>query len=230
MRSFWIAVKYVTAMLTIIGIYGFSYSIFEATKNAAQYPQEMFSFLVGGLTFIILWFIYLSKKDNFWSILAHELTHALFALIFFKKIHNISATRRRGGQIAIEGGNVFIALAPYFFPLASMALVVLKLVTPDRFQIILNYFLGITSASYVFHLLRELHTNQTDLQLAGLFFSTIFIIFGNILSWGILISSLTGDWNPISQFLMNGFENSMNYLSKILDELRNQFSFMVNGP
>lgn len=216
-------------MLAIAGIYGFGYSIFEAAKTAIRYLHFILSFMSGGLTFLILWFLYLAKKDNFWSILTHELTHALFALIFFKKIHKISATRRTGGQIAIEGGNVFIALAPYFFPLASMTLVVLKLVTPDRFQIILNYLLGFTTASYVFHLFRELHTNQTDLQQAGLFFSIIFIIFGNILSFGILISSLAGDWHPISEFFMNGFEYSFNYLTKIFDEVRNQFSFMVNG-
>lgn len=53
------------------------------------------------------------------QIVAHELTHAFFALITFHKVKHIRVEADdSGGSMGFEGeGNWLIIIAPYFFPL-----------------------------------------------------------------------------------------------------------------
>jgi hypothetical protein len=53
------------------------------------------------------------------EVLAHELTHAFFALITFHKVKGIKINQDdTGGTMSFEGeGNWLIIIGPYFFPL-----------------------------------------------------------------------------------------------------------------
>jgi hypothetical protein len=163
---------------------------------------------MGALIFYALWLFYLSKGDSFWSTLEHEFTHLFFALIFFKKVHSISASRRRGGAVAIEGGNVVIALSPYFFPLIPTVVLGIKLVSPPELQIYLNFLLGFTYFFHIVSLFREIHPGQSDLMHSGYVFSSIVIIFFNLFFLGLFLSGLSGEWQEISQFLTGGYKET----------------------
>ena len=53
------------------------------------------------------------------EVLAHELTHAFFAILTFHKVKGISINPDdTGGAMSFEGeGNWLIIIGPYFFPL-----------------------------------------------------------------------------------------------------------------
>ena len=53
------------------------------------------------------------------EVLAHELTHAFWAIVTFHKVKNINIKQDdTGGSMSFEGeGNWLIIIAPYFFPL-----------------------------------------------------------------------------------------------------------------
>ena len=79
-------------------------------------------FIVLGAGFI-LFFIARQMADasvkTSMQIVAHELTHAFFALITFHKVKHIRVEADdSGGSMGFEGeGNWLIIIAPYFFPL-----------------------------------------------------------------------------------------------------------------
>ncbi|MBN2366651.1 MAG: hypothetical protein EH225_12145 [Calditrichaeota bacterium] len=204
--------KYAGAVLALFGTAGYGRVLSSQFFRLLENPGPLFVFASGIMAFTLLWVFFLARRGSFWSTLEHELTHALFAILFFKKINSISATRKKGGVIAIEGGNAIIALSPYFFPLAATIVLLIKFVLPASYQIYAVFFLGFTYQFHVISLIREFHLGQSDLHLAGPVFSIIFIFFTNILFLGLILTVLSGDWKDAIAYLWNGFMLSLNYL------------------
>jgi hypothetical protein len=184
---------------------------------------------LGILTFTLLWSFYLSKQGHFWSTLEHELTHALFAILFFKKIHSISASRRKGGTISIEGGNVVIALAPYIFPLAPSVVLILLFIIPERFELFIFFLLGFAYQFHLINLAQEFHLGQSDLKKAGTLFSVIIILFFNMVYLGLMISVLDGKFHSFYQFIWDGIIKSVNYMMSFLHIIIDQMRNMILG-
>lgn len=211
MKIFWKICKIIAVIISILGIVGFGSILFETVQKVFNQPNLFLSFFTGGVVFSILWIFFFSKKGYFWSTLEHELTHAIFALIFFKRVHSISASRKKGGLIKIDGGNAIIALSPYFFPLACTPILLLKGVFPNQYQIFLNFLMGFTYFFHLLNLFKELHFDQPDIISAGYLFSFVFIIFMNIIFLEIILLSLSTDWFGIYSFFNDGVLNSVNY-------------------
>lgn len=212
MKFLWKIIRIATVFIAIFCIYGFGHALFQVWINLLNHSEELIVFLAGGIIFSVLWFTYFSKKGNFWSTLEHELTHALFALFFLKQVHSISASRKKGGLIRIEGGNAFIALSPYFFPLACTPVLLLKLFLPMRFQIYMNFLLGFTYFFHLVNLFKEIHFEQSDIKSTGYIFSMTLIVFLNIFFLGIILSALLNNGNTILQFIQSGLTESTHFL------------------
>lgn len=240
-------IKIIVVLLALIGIAGLGAATYSLLDSKLLLSTHFLSFMGGGILFLITWFFYFSGRDGFWGTLEHELTHALFALLFFKRIHSISASRRKGGLIHIEGRrgpastgrqgsavtgrqgpvydsasrrarpdrNVVIALAPYFFPLATMIVLGIKPFIQLNYQVYVNFVLGFTYFFHLVNLVREFHPGQPDVEEAGMVFSLILVAFINIAILGILLSALPGEWQPVSNFLSTGLEMSSAYLKEI---------------
>jgi hypothetical protein len=129
--------------------------------------------------------------------------------MFFKRIHTISASRRSGGQITIEGGNSIIALGPYVLPLAAIILLGLKLIIPAKFEIGLNFLIGY---AYLFHftsLIKEFHHEQPDIKKSGYLFSFTYIAFWNIFFFIIFLSTIHLYSSQLGSFLVIGLNSSL---------------------
>lgn len=197
--------KILLGLFSTFGIVGFSQLLPATLKEVLNHRQDFLVFLSGIFFFTLIWFLYFIRRGNLWSNLEHELTHALFATLFLKKVHSISASRKRGGVIAIEGGNSIIALSPYFFPLAAIAVLLLKFLVPPRFDI---YFIFLLGMSYQFHLInlfREFTIGQSDIRISGYLFSIVLIVFLNLVFLGIILVGISGDYRQILHFLKDGF-------------------------
>ena len=204
--------KYIFLIFFIFGILGFAEVILHQIPLLYNQLRPLLSFVIGGLTFTILWIFYLSGRGHFWSTLEHELTHALFAIIFFKKVHSISASRRKGGMISIEEGNSVIALSPYVFPLAPSVILIFLFILPTPFELYLFFLLGFAYQFHLINLIEEFHLGQPDLQKAGIIFSIITILFFNIVYVGLMISALEGKSSSFYQFIWDGTVMSLNYI------------------
>ncbi len=217
-------IKIIVTVLALSGIPAFAVLLLEQVYNSLQYPTALIAFISGFVLYTILWFLYLSKRGHFWSTLEHELTHALFALLFFKKIHTISASRLKGGRIQIEGGNTVIALSPYIFPMAPLIFLVFLFILPENFEVYIFFLLGLSYQFHLINLIVEFHSGQSDLQKSGYLFSFVLILFFNLFFLGLIFSVFDGEFYSFYQFIWDGGTTTLNYVILVLhasfDQLR----------
>jgi hypothetical protein len=121
-------------------------------------------------------------KSRFFYILAHELSHALAALVSGVKIRKINVGKN-GGYVALSATNTFISLAPYFIPFYALASGLIyglaaffTDMTPYR-----PLFTGIAGFFLTYHLLNtgEILTGpmQSDLKKAGGALFSVSLVF-----------------------------------------------------
>ncbi len=118
-------------------------------------------------------------------VFGHELTHAVWAWIFGGSVKKFKASAN-GGHVILTKSNFLIALAPYFFPLYAV-LVVVGFVAGNLFwhwQHYAVWFHLLLGAAYAFHVTLTWHilktTSQSDITQQGWLFSAVVIFLGNV--------------------------------------------------
>ena len=124
-------------------------------------------------------------------VFGHELTHALWAWLFGGRVKKMKVTSG-GGHVVVTKTNFLITLAPYFFPLYAVMVIVVFALGHwiwgwERFFVYFDLLLG---AAYAFHVTLTFHTLQTqqsDITSQGYLFSGVVIFLGNagILLFGV---------------------------------------------
>ena len=123
-------------------------------------------------------------------VLGHELTHALWGLAFGAKVSNLKV-RSTGGSVTLTKSNVWITLAPYFFPFWTMLVVLLALavrgiiciISPEAsFPVpwLWMFAVGFTWCFHACFTIRSLMQTQSDIQEYGRVFSWTLILACNI--------------------------------------------------
>ncbi len=128
-------------------------------------------------------------------VLGHELTHALWGLVF-GAVPTRVRVGERGGSVNLTKTNVVIALAPYFFPFYTFVVIVAALVTfafvrPLPFLPLWMFLIGFTWAFHVLFTLETLTQRQPDVTLYGRLFSWTFIFLANAMLVLLWLASMT---------------------------------------
>jgi hypothetical protein len=159
-------------------------------------PPAAIAFAVGFFLWLAVFAMLPTPMRTY--ILAHELTHALWALLSGAKVHGIKV-KEDSGYVSVSDTNVFITLAPYFFPLYTV-LVIVAYVFAGLFADMRPYYLiwvGLVGLTWSFHITFTLNTllvRQSDIQQCGYLFSYVFIYLMNmtgIALWLVAVSSAT---------------------------------------
>ena len=103
---------------------------------------------------------------------------------------------KRGGSVAVSESNILITLAPYFFPLYTVIVILLYCAFSvfygvDRYELL---WLGLVGFTWGFHLtftVSALSEHQSDMREYGRVFSYVFVYFMNVLGVGIWIVAVT---------------------------------------
>lgn len=143
-------------------------------------------------------------------VFGHELTHALWVWLLGGRV-SAFRVRRDGGYIISDTNNVLISLAPYFFPLYSIAVMALWgalflfHIDPWPYR---RWFFALIGATWAFHLTFTcwmILKNQPDLVLHGTFFSLVIIYLVNltVLSSFFIFSSPHASWAQFGTSLVN---------------------------
>lgn len=149
--------------------------------------------LAGGfLGWLILFLAFPPPMRSY--ILAHELTHAIWALAMGGRVGRLRVNAR-GGSVDVSNGNIFVTLAPYFFPLYTWGvLAVWGLLglfvdqTPFRLP-----WLALLGASWSFHVtftVSALAGEQPDVRQVGGWLAYPLIVLANgagLLLWVVAV-------------------------------------------
>lgn len=165
--------------------WGFARALFDSVVAAAGgtgLNVETLSLLGGIAAFALAWMA-LSHPVRAY-VLGHELTHALWGLVFLARPSDISVGAS-GGSVRLTKTNFVIALAPYFFPFYTFVVIVCALVTAAFFRPLpcLPLWLFLVGFTWAFHVLFTVETlaqRQPDVKTYGRLFSWTFIFVVNV--------------------------------------------------
>ena len=149
-------------------------------------------FFLPVLVVLAIWLLIPGLSGSFLSILEHEVTHMIFALLTFHSPQDINIRPGVGGNFAFSGrGNWLIFIAPYFFPTSAALVIAAGFLYIFTGETPSNYYwlvLGIMTGYHLVSTLDEIHVEQTDFKVAGYLFSILFLPGANLLTYGFLMS------------------------------------------
>jgi hypothetical protein len=166
-----------------------AYSTFRQVATSGDFRGSIVFFLIGFTSYLIFFVAF--RKPLRPYLLGHELTHALWVVLFRGKVHEIRLSEKRG-QVKATKLNTFIALAPYFFPFYTVLVIVAYGIATlwVNFGIYHRLVLFAIGFTWSFHLLLNLYMlqrGQEDLRVSGRFFSLVVILLLNLIVLGLIL-------------------------------------------
>ncbi len=174
--------KTIIAILLLPACTGAASALWMVLSRSGDADTIWVAFLSGAACWVT---IYLLLPKPLWLyVIGHELTHALWTWLFGGKVKKFKATAT-GGHVVVSKSNFVIALAPYFFPLYAILVVVLFLagLWLWNWRHYVVWFHLLLGAAYAFHVTLNWHIlkqNQSDITDQGYLFSAVVIFLGNI--------------------------------------------------
>lgn len=183
--------KWPVALVALVLLPASAGSLWNLIVGCANRPEPLVPFLVGAALYAAAWWLFL-RRPSWGSLLStfeHELTHAIFAWLTLHRVIGLRATWRSGGHMKHTGkGNWLITIAPYWFPLAPVAIMVAFFWTPPQYLPWTSAALGLTAAYHVTSTYRETHRGQPDLRQVGWLFSAMFLPATNLIALGVVLA------------------------------------------
>ena len=198
--------KNICAVLLLPAAWVWTVSFLGSFRRASQHhnfctTEDFWFFALG----VVLWLLFFSgclylfgePRGRWLYVLGHESTHAALAILSLGKVANFTV-RKDGGHILTDKPTVLVTLAPYFYPIPCVILIIfasiLSLFYPWHEAPPLLVWNGfVFTAMEVFFLLFGLgwgfhisftvwmiRKGQSDLRMHGNFFSLVLIYLGNL--------------------------------------------------
>ena len=191
--------RLLVGILLLPACWGITRTLVDAIGAAAArtgLSVESLSLLGGIAAFALAWMALSHPVKTY--VLGHELTHALWGLVFFARPSDLKIGAD-GGSVRLSKTNMLITLAPYFFPFYTFVVIVCALFTaaflrPLPCLPLWLFLIGFTWAFHVLFTLETLGTRQPDVKTYGRVFSWTFIFLVNVaivLVWLASTTSLT---------------------------------------
>jgi hypothetical protein len=198
------------------------------SKDSAFWTSETFWFFALGAALWTLWFF-----GSIWAlglprplrayVFGHELTHAVWVWLWGGRVSRFEVSRE-GGYILTDTHNFWIALAPYFYPIYSFAVILgfgvasmfcdftrvedtFLLMTPLQW---LFFLLGVTWAFHLSFTIWMIPKGQTDLSYHGTFFSLVIIYLMNVLLLTVFLIAATRELSFVG-FLRDLLEHARQF-------------------
>lgn len=202
--------------------YGFGAETLKTAARISLYNSRWLAFLMGIVAFLPCLFIGKRFFNSLWcylETLEHELTHLLIGLLFLKLPTGIRVSAHAGGEVRQIGlgttGQIWISLAPYFFPTVSLAVLIIAYF----FKINDLYLLALLGWTTVFHLVSnwgETSFRQPDLQKVGILKSILILPIMNLICYGSILAFVAGGGKSFGDFWYEGFNISLQFLVRIV--------------
>ena len=197
--------KTLIAVLLLPVCFGAGSALWRVAQASGKAEATWIVTLSGAACWLV---IYLLLPKPMWVyVVGHELTHALWTVLLGGRVKKFTASAD-GGHVVVTKSNFVIALAPYFFPLYAVIVVLIfwagQLLWGWRAYA--SWFHLLLGAAYAFHLTLTWHilkTSQSDITDQGYLFSAVVIFLGNtavllvgipLLAEGVSVPTALGWW------------------------------------
>jgi len=201
--------------------YGFGSQMLWLISNISLGNQRWLAFLAGAAVFFPCLLIAKRLFHSSWcylQTLEHELTHLLIGLIFLKIPTGIRVSAHEGGEVRQIGfgttGQIWIALAPYFFPTVSIAVLIFAYFAGLNTLLLLG-ILGWTTAFHLVTNWGETSFRQPDLQKAGILKTILILPIMNLICYGAVVAFVTDGSRGFSRFWLAGFREAFQLAGEI---------------
>lgn len=195
---------------------GFTVHLAAIVTSITYKHEAPYYFVLGCLSYLTAHILF--KKPILTYVFGHELTHALFAVLFGGSVKSFHASDR-GGRVTITKSNFIITLAPYFFPLYTIiALTFYWLARAADVRGAEGWLVFFSGATYSFHLALTfsfLRTDQDDIREEGALFSYPLIYLFNMMFVAFLLRVLMTENMNYLLFLGGGILKSTEMISRI---------------
>ena len=181
-------------------------SVMAAAGESGGITAESIALVGGMAAFALCWMAVSHPVKTY--VLGHELTHALWGLLFGAMPSKLRVSAA-GGSVNLTKSNMLITLAPYFFPFYTFLVIVVALITsafirPLPCLPLWMFAVGFTWAFHALFTLETLAQRQPDVKLYGRIFSWVFIFLANVALILVFLASTTSlTFVQLGGFLLN---------------------------
>jgi hypothetical protein len=174
--------KLILALLLLPVCVGAGWALCMVLRASGSADVVWVPLLAGALCWVVVYL--LLPKPMLVYVFGHELTHALWTWLFGGRVKRFKASSE-GGHVIVTKSNFLIALAPYFFPLYAIIVVLVFFAGHWlwNWKHYLPWFHLFLGGAYAFHVSLTWHIlkhDQTDISEQGYIFSGVVIFLGNV--------------------------------------------------
>lgn len=202
-------IKVIIAVLLLPVCIGTWRTLLQAISGAGG-ALDVWVPLASGAGCWIAVFLFLPRQAWLY-VMGHEMTHVVWSWAFGGKLKKFKVGAK-SGHVVVTKSNFLVALAPYFFPLYSIAVVLVFGVVHAFWQEpkavpVFHLLLGATYAFHITWTCEILRTQQSDISGQGYLFSGVVVFLGNlaVLILGVALLSgkpamtqVASDWTGFS--------------------------------
>ncbi len=198
--------KNLLLLLFILLIPILGYSLFLTVVQIDFTAQHIQFFFGAVIISIIIHYYRTRKKPSFFATFEHELTHNIWALFTFNKPAGFHINNDGTGMFEYYGKSNFLQmLGPYVTLTISYILIPFYYILIEPARPYYFLVLGLATGYHTASTIKETGFFQTDIKRQGYLFSMVFIIIGNIFSYGLLLAFVINRHTGMWEFLNTGF-------------------------
>jgi len=177
---------------------------FTNYKGGVQY--YFFGGFLSYLTFQLVFF-----KPMRTYVFGHELTHALWSLMFGGRVKDFTV-KATSGKVVLTKTNFLINLAPYFFPIYTFIVVIIYTVLrsfdlDQQFFIYIIIALGFTFSFHIALLIYAFSLGQSDVKKTGRVFSLTLVALFNIIVAVLILKLMLPDIIQVIDFIRESWQS-----------------------
>jgi hypothetical protein len=213
-------------------IFGYGLEFFSLFGKISFRDEVQLFFFVGIVGSFLLT-QYFVRTYGYLAVLIHELTHNLLSVLTLNKPMALQVDGSGNGAFYFAGRHNYLSvLAPYFFPTVAAFIFPIYFIIANSAANIYFGLLGLALGFSFSISIRQAGRHQSDLQVYGLFWSYLIIIFFQILLWGIFISFSQGRFDAIGSFLEAGVVRISTFVEFVLRPggCAQLNRMIINGP
>jgi len=240
-------IRFFLALLALFLIPGSVFAFWEALIFIAT-NKGLWIPLISGFGLGIPFYFIVIKKIHVISTFEHELTHALVALLFFRRIHKFIVTSKRGGQVQYSGnfggefGTLLIGLAPYYLPTFTLIAVMVRPFLPTGWFPWFDVFIGGTLAFHIcstpeetkhawtkrtFTGVGDNQKTRSDIGKVGYIFAFLVIVGFGLFLLGLVLQMIctgySGTWPFLKHVGKNSFQVYVTLIRKSINFFQGYF-------